>query len=209
MIDYGKPPLDLGQYHPDVGEMMFYLYLPINIPSQEPAIPERLEIYRKIIARAATDYLTIEGANDDAHAYITAKTMFVEPGSPGNRPGWHCDGFGSNGDINYIWSDMNPTEFAIGDHFKITDDDSLSMKQMEEQARDAVIKTYPSCTLLRLDEGVIHRVGESVVKGVRSFLKITFSEHQFRNKGNSINYLLDYNWNMKPRGLERNLDHAA
>lgn len=210
MIDYGNPPAKIGRFHPNTGEMMFYLYLPIAIPGwgSHCRLPERLEIYRKMIGAAIADYISLDDCLSKPFVYLTAKTLWVEPGSPGNRPGWHCDGFGSGGDINYIWSDMNPTEFAIGDHFKISTDDQVSMREMENQSRQATRVTFPNNTLLRLDEGVIHRVGPVAEAGVRSFVKITFSKHQFLGEGNSKNHLFDYDWHVVPRGKERNLDHT-
>jgi hypothetical protein len=134
------------------------------------------------------------------------KTMFVQPGQPGNREGWHADGFGSGGDINYIWCDKNPTEFAIGEFGEISTDDQISMQQMAENADRSFITTYPVNTLLRLDEAVVHRVSEFVEPGVRRFVKITISRHIFNNEGNSRNYALEYNWMMIPRDTSRNLD---
>jgi hypothetical protein len=82
------------------------------------------------------------------------------------------------------------------------------MLDMTEQAFDAEIITYPDNTLLRLNEGVIHRVNPIAKAGIRRFVKITFSEHQFKNEGNSHNYLFDYDWSLSPRGMDRNLDHG-
>jgi hypothetical protein len=147
----------------------------------------------------------------EAYIYVTAKTLFVTKQSPGNRPGWHADGFGSNGDLNYIWCDKNPTEFAVQDDFNISDDDKQSMVDMDQQSRSECIRTYPNQNLLRLDEGVIHRVGPVVEEGVRKFVKITISRHQFVNEGNSRNYLLPetLDWSRSSRSMERNLDHAG
>lgn len=209
MITYGSAPVACGEFSPVQPEMMFYLYLPIKLAGGSAVkIPERLWPFREIIAVAMSDY----GKNNylrSAYIYVTAKTMYVQPGQPGNREGWHADGFGSGGDINYIWCDKNPTEFAVQDFGEISTDDKLSMVQMAERVKPECIVTYPVNTLLRLDESVVHRVADHVEPGVRRFIKITFSRHVFNNEGNSHNYLLDYNWSMLPRSLARNLDSKS
>lgn len=208
MIEYGKEPIALGTHSPKQFEMMYYLYLPIKFPGIAGLrMPKRLHPFWEMVQKAQRDFI-LQDLGNNGFIYLTVKTMFVTPDSPGNREGWHCDGFGSKGDINYIWADKNPTEFAIGDHFDITNDDKQSMLDMTDQAFDAEIKTYPNNTLLRLDEGVIHRVSPIVETGIRRFVKITFSEHKFKSQGNSHNYDFNYNWDQTPRSLERNLDHA-
>lgn len=208
MIKYGEKPEIIGEFTPIQPEMMYYLYLPVKMPGIAGLrMPKRLYPFWDLVMAASRDFVMNDLGNHK-YIYLTAKTMFVTPESKGNREGWHCDGFGSNGDINYIWADKNPTEFAIGDHFDISTDDQQSMLDMTDQAFDAEIVTYPNNTLLRLDEGVIHRVSPKVESGIRRFIKITFSEHEFKSQGNSHNYDFNYNWQGNPRGLTRNLDHA-
>lgn len=208
MIEYGKAPVNLGIVELKPTECMYYLYLPIGIEEEDfwcyliARLPQNLHFMYPLL-EAIESYQT--AWSGFRYAYITAKTMFVGPGCPGNREGWHADGFGSNGDINYIWANMNPTEFAIQEFKDISTDDRLSMQQFAEQAKGPFV-TYPNCSLLRLDEGVIHRVNEHVEPGLRTFIKITFSNHKFNNFGNSYNYRLDYEWEMLPRTVERNLD---
>jgi hypothetical protein len=205
VIRYGNAPLELGNFSPDQPEMMFYLYLPLKLPMGRLHVPKRLKPYEGMLSRAMLDYASSKDLVE-AYVYITAKTMYVQPGQPGNREGWHADGFGSHGDINYIWCDKNPTEFAVQDFGEISTDDKLSMIQMAERVRPESIMTFPAFMLLRLDESVVHRVSEHVEPGVRRFIKITISRHRFNNEGNSHNYLLNYSWPMIPRQLERNLD---
>lgn len=210
MVDYGNAPIVIGGFDPIQPEMMFYLCLPIFFPSKNYSnlIPDRLRPYEPMIDAAWNDY---EGDHETKNhfMYITAKTLFVTKENAGNRPGWHVDGFGSNGDINYIWSDKNPTEFVIQSFFDISKDDGKSMEQMTAQAKAENIVTYPNNTLLRLDESIVHRVGPVVEEGVRRFVKITFSKHIFNNEGNSRNYLIDYDWPMMKRGEGRNLDSSS
>jgi len=201
---YGNAPVNLGQYNLDVGEMMFYLYLPIKFPQGGYVVPKRLKRFWVLIeAMESHDVVW------NKYVYLTVKTMFVDHGSPGNRPGWHVDGYGSNGDLNFIWTDRNPTEFAVQEFDSIPDDDLQSMVAMNDQIKPDKIKTFGCQNLLRLDESVVHRVSETVQPGVRTFVKITVSKHRFQNVGNSINYEMNYSWDTKPRNiLEKNIDHG-
>lgn len=204
-LDCGAAPEVVGEFYTEPEEAMFYLYMPIKMADQSQIeVPERLRRYGGLVDMARNSF----GDWSDRYVYLTAKTMFVTPDSPGNRPGWHIDGFGSGGDINFVWSDMNPTEFAVQDFSMVSTNDRQSMVDIGAQIDPLKIVKYPDHTLLRLDERVVHRVGEDVSSGFRSFVKITVSGHKFCNAGNSHNYLLDYSWVMSPRGIERNLDHG-
>lgn len=214
-IAYGRPPENLGEFNPATGEMMLYQYLPVKLRSMNliaAHMPPRLHPFFDMVWLACQDAKGVVGAREfyaDFHVYLTAKTLWVEPGSPGNRPGWHADGYGSFGDLNYIWSDMNPTEFAIMPFQDIPEDDFASMQAMEDQiALDPdCIWTPPNKQLLRLDEGVVHRVNPKPKAGYRSFVKISVSRHRFNLKGNSKNHLIDYSWAMHDRTELRNLDN--
>lgn len=206
MIAYGKAPEVLGVFNPSVREFMFYLYLPIKFPYMtELALPTRLEKFRPMIREAM---FHSRGCHEK-YIYLTAKTLPVEPGSPGNRPGWHADGFNSDGDLNFVWANMNPTQFAVQDFPEpIGQDDRQSMLDMAKQIDPSKIRTYPDKSLLKLDESVVHRVNPEVSRGFRTFVKITISHHRFLGAGNSHNHLLDYDWEIKSRSMERNLDHG-
>lgn len=204
LLKYGKAPKIMGAYDLDVGEQMLYLYLPIHLPGEDFKIPERAKIFRPLIGAAIADC----PVPWKKYFYLTCKTLWVQKGSPGNREGVHIDGWGSNGDLNYVWSDMNPTQFAVQKFKNISTDDKQSMIDMEAQLDESMIMTYPDRTLLRLNEEVVHRVNPNPEAGFRTFCKITVSDHQFRLKGNSHNHLLDYDWSLNDRGLDRNIDNG-
>lgn len=213
-IPYGNAPADLGEIALDPQEMLVYLYLPIMMPKAvEGAHNQGLRIPDQLRFLAPLINATIEDAArsldlEEHYVYLTAKTLWVEGNFSGNRPGWHADGYGSNGDLNYIWANMNPTEFAVQKFEGIPDDDFQSMVAMEEQIDPQQIKTYPDCHLLRLDESVVHRVNPDIKPGMRTFIKISISKHRFNLKMNSHNYLFDYKWQMHDRGDVRNLDSS-
>lgn len=193
--NYGNAPVEMGEVLLDPPELMFAQYLPIKMADLSSIrIPENLKVLSGLVDKCLT--------GDEAYVYLTVKHLFVPRGTVQNRPGWHSDGFGTD-DLNYIWCDSTPTEFCI-QHFDLSDDHLASMRQMEEQARDENIITYPANTLLKLDPSVIHRPAVSKTDGFRLFVKVTTSIHKYNLRGNAHNYLFDYQWPMHERGAERN-----
>lgn len=203
---YGQAPVNLGIKEVHVQEMMFYQYLPIKMPGQTtPIYEERLTVFNDIIGTICCDFIGSYGLNRymDSYVYFTAKYLYQMPGCSFNRPGYHSDGFMTD-DINYIWSDRSGTVFNTT-WFELTLDDSKSLKEMEEQALPSLDFQLPDGTLARLDQFVIHRVNNNLIEGMRTFLKVSFSKDKYNLEGNSHNYMIPYNWEMKPRKSERNI----
>ncbi len=195
---FSREPTILGQFEIDCSEMMFVQYMPIAMPSTDVRVPQNLLCFMPLIEAVIS---TIMQPND--YIYLTAKCMYIAEGCDPNRPGWHIDGFGTD-DKNYVWSDTMPTEFCSGQDFNLSDDHIVSMIQMEQQARNENIKTYPVGSLLEMDSTIVHRVSPYQQPGMRTFCKISVSRQQYNLKGNSHNYLFDYKWNMIERTAERN-----
>lgn len=198
-MEYGAAPENLGFIDIQNPEMMFVQYLPVMMPGSNLRVPANLNCFRDIIIAAIMDSGSVL---TDAYVYLTAKHLFVTPDNMGNRPGWHSDGFGTD-DLNYIWCDSAPTEFCV-QPFRITDDCAVSMKEMEDQAREENVVVYPVKTLLKLDQGVIHRVAANGTAGYRTFVKVSVSKDKYNLKGNAHNYLFDYEWEMHDRAETRN-----
>lgn len=204
-MKYGDLPVSLGIHEVNCDEMMFYQYLPIKMKGvPTPVVEARLMCFHDIIGACCCDFIGVFGLDKyvGSHVYLTAKHLFQAPGHSFNRPGYHSDGFMTD-DINYIWCDKNPTLFN-GSDFKLTRDHELSMVEMEQQARHYMRYQYSENELLRLNQYNIHRVAEVTEPGMRTFFKLSFSDEQYNLIGNSHNYLLDYNWEMKPREISRN-----
>ena len=202
-MKYGDAPKIMGQVDVPIVEMLTYLYLPIKMADKRlicaTHVPQRLApIWDALFAIPIHEYA-------DRYVYVTCKRLWNTKGGSVNRPGWHADGFGTD-DINYIWYDTCPTEFCIQD-FDLPSDDAASMLAMDEQARPENIVTYPAGQLIRLDSGVIHRVSPEPFEGMRTFLKISLSRHRFDLEGNSRNYLMKYDWTMRKRLADRNMEH--
>jgi hypothetical protein len=181
-------------------ELMFVQYMPIKFPYSSIKLPDNLKCLSPLISAIKGPFGN--AIPDDHFIYITAKHLFVTPGNPGNRPGWHTDGFGSD-DINYIWYDKLPTEFCV-QKFDVSEDHGQSMIDMEVQANSENIRTYEPNTVLRLDKNVVHRSPIIVEGTYRKFVKISISKDLYNLKGNAHNYLFDYSWPMIQRNEMRN-----
>lgn len=164
-------------------------------------LPDNLQGFARLVSVALDRESDLEGK----YVYLTAKTLWVTPSNPGNRPGWHSDGFGSN-DVNYVWYDGAPTEF-IADSFTLPENCADAMEQMAERANRLPIITYPDKHLLRLTPSVIHRVPADFAPGLRTFVKVSISPDRYNLLGNSINHLLGERWPLLPRRSERNHPH--
>lgn len=201
---YGAPPTDLGMIDLSPVEMMFWLYCPIKLAGQELlTAPANLGQFAPIVIAARRDC----GERwRDSYVYVTAKTLWATPENPGNRPGWHSDGFLTD-DLNYIWADANPTIFWEPDQrFRFDADHAASLPQMDALAEQDVAHhtTYPVKHLLRLDQTVIHKVDTGITPGLRTFVKVSVSRHRYALRGNSINHELAPDWNYQDRADQRN-----
>lgn len=198
---YGKPPVDCGFIECSTSEMCCWMYLPVKLPGDDLrlSIPQNAQQFEKIIWKALSNYLQEFGDDslNDKYVYLTAKTLFTTPGNPGNRPGWHSDGFMTD-DINYVWSNRNPTIFFEADDqsnlYSFAADHSYSLTQMDDlcERPGAKWRTYPDKTLLRLDETVLHKVDTDIEPGMRTFVKVSISKERYALEGNSINHELKY-----------------
>lgn len=203
---YNKEPKDLGFHKVDVKEYFSYTYLPIKLAgSCDIRLEKRLEIFNKIVGAACCDFVGSFGLDrfSESYVYLTAKHQYQKPGCGFNRPGWHSDGFGTD-DINYIWSNRQPTIFNNSDFSEMDSDDEFSMLDMDRLANSDNDYCYGNGSLIRMDQFTIHRTGD-YVEGNRAFMKLSISRDIYALEGNSINYDLDYEWEYKPRRKQRNI----
>lgn len=214
-IKYGAIPEPVALFASNFSEFMHYQYLPVAMPGVgEFRIPERLEFLEPMVKKAylheAQNYFNIDGGIEDRYVYLTARFGWASPENPLNRPGWHCDGFGTE-DTNYIWWAGAGTRFAFQDFDSISVDHEHSMEQFESQIDpECVFGNFPSRILYRLNPYVVHATPVVEPPGhMRSFVKISISRHRYNLMGNSHNYLFDYDWKMFPRDAVRNDPHYA
>jgi len=204
-MKYGELPISLGIHKVECSEMLFYQYLPIKLQGQaEPIIEERLKCFSSLIGTICCDFISKDGLNKyvNSYVYLTAKRLYAKPGCPINRPGYHSDGFMTD-DINYIWCDCFPTIFNTSP-YSLTMHHEYSLEQMERQSQIGNEVKYQPFELLRLNQYNIHKVADVDRLVVRTFVKVSFSNEKYNLAGNSHNYLLNYEWEMKQRNEERN-----
>lgn len=214
-MKYGDKPKSLGLLRLDVSEMLFYQDMLIKEPGQTPDTIEtkleaRLDPFKPLIGMACCDFIAGFGlrAFKDHRIYITAKHLYQPADMSINRPGWHTDGFGT-ADITYIWSNAIPTEFCSTE-FNITEDDKLSMIEMEDQAKVADVFTARVNEVIRLNRYNVHRPNTSGHATMRAFAKVIFSLDKFQLTGNSINPFMSYDgWEFQKRQNLRNVPQSS
>jgi len=207
---YGELPKELGIFQVEAKEMMFYQYLPIKMPNEtQPIYEQRLKCFDALVGAIFCDYIGEFGLDNyvNSYVYLTAKHLYQMPNCSFNRMGWHSDGFLTD-DINYVWCDKYPTIFNKT-YFSLQLDDLLSMEEMEKQAIRSNDVTYKENQLLRLNQFNIHKVAPITKGGMRTFLKVSISKDKYDLLGNSHNYLLNYDWQMKERKQERNIPQTS
>lgn len=205
-MKYGTLPKYLGTHEIQCDEMLFYQYLPIKMKTKTKLIvEERLKCFEELIGNICCDFIGEFGLDRfvNSYVYLTVKKMYQVNGCSFNRKGYHSDGFLTE-DVNYIWCDKNPTIFNHSS-FKLTLDDKVSMTEMQNQAKEENTKIYPENSLLRLNQYNIHKVSENKGLVLRTFVKVSFSSDKYDLVGNSKNYLIDYDWKMRGREVERNI----
>lgn len=218
-MSYGEPPEEIVSLDLDWHEYMHYLYLPVVMPGTPGVrLPDRLRFLREIVYEALRRENHVGAFTEDRYVYVTARHGYASPGNPLNRPGWHCDGFGTE-DVNYIWTDRFPTRFATGDFGVVSEDHVLSAKHFDALCGAAIgyggvfayhagtieINEAEPNTLYRLDPFVVHSTPIIPAPGgERSFLKISFSRDKYNLRGNSHNHLFGYEWHMWDRAEIRN-----
>lgn len=206
---YGELPKVIDVIPTLCNEMLFYQDMLIKQKrSTQFLIEPRLDNYNRIIQSAVNDFISIFGIEEylNTYVYLSAKNLFQPMREPYNRPGWHTDGFMSN-DITYIWCDSNPTIFNHS-KFTLTQDHVKSILEMEEQANPENNMSYLENTLIRINQYNVHKVADVEEARMRAFVKVSFSRDKFDLIGNTHNYELTYDWQMKPRNQNRNVPQS-
>lgn len=209
MKNFGARPRICGFFEISLPEVMYYLYLPVRMQYSDIKLPQNVECCRPLIERAIEMSMERKNAHQYRYIYLSARKGWATPDSPLNRPGWHCDGFGTN-DLNYVWWKGPGTRFAIQEFKDISSDHNLSLKQFEEQVVPENVITYQESSFLELTPDIVHATPIIEAPGcMRQYIKISLSDHKYNLHNNSHNYLFDYKWDMVDRELLRNDTYAA
>lgn len=205
---YGKLPVYLGLFNFTLPEVMYYLYLPIRMPTgHDIRIPPNLQCCRGLVD-ACLNYADGK-ALDYEYLYLSARKGWASPDNPLNRPGWHADGFGTT-DLNFVWWEGPGTRFAIQSFEGILPDHNRSLTQFDEQVRDEAVVTYPQHGLYAIDPSVVHATPIIKPPGcMRQYVKVSMSNHRYNLENNSHNYLFVYQWPLHSRETLRNDPHKA
>lgn len=205
-IIYGQLPVFVDHFDIDLPEVMYYLYLPVKMTAWDNDIrlPPALECCRSLVERALS-----HADRPFYYAYLSARKGWASPDNPLNRPGWHCDGFGTD-DLNYIWWTGPSTRFALQPFEGIVSDHNRSQAQFNEQVRPESVYSYFEKSLYAIDASVVHATPVIQPPGcMRQYVKVSLSNHQYNLENNSHNYLFDYAWPLHSRSEIRNDPHRA
>lgn len=202
-----KLPKHLGVFDVDLPEYMHFLYLPVRMGTSDVRLPPALEPVRELIDKASLYAAWNLGRWFD-YVYVSARRGWAYPGHSLNRPGWHCDGFGTE-DLNFLWWRGPGTRFAVQAFRGIPEDHHRSMVEVARQVDPSKVVTPQALRLYTIDRSHVHSVPEITAEGERQFLKISLSNTRYNLAGNSHNYLFDYAWPMAERQAVRNDPHAA
>lgn len=206
---YGQAPVRLDQFDVDLKEVMYYLYLPVFMFEAEPIdgsyvrLPDNVRCCYPLISAAV---LAVNDARlgPYKYCYLSARKGWATADNPLNRPGWHCDGFGTD-DMNYVWWKGPGTRFAVQDFGDISDNHKVSLFQFESRAPvDKNCYHPPEGFLYEINPFVVHATPIIETPCWRQYVKISFSNHRYNLENNSHNYLFDYDWPMHGREDTRN-----
>lgn len=207
----GEAPQAMGHFDFHLPEVMYYLYLPVVMrehPGGAIMLPPNIECCRPLIREAirSCEHLKYR------YVYLSARKGWATPDNPLNRPGWHCDGFGTN-DMNFVWWRGPGTRFISGS-WRVSADHLESLQEFEALARfeesGGRVYSPPEGTLYVIPPTVIHATPLIGAPGcMREYVKISLSNERYNLENNSHNYLFDYSWPLHSRELIRNDPHKA
>lgn len=210
-MKYPTEPINLGEFDVSLTEMMYYLYLPIKMAGHETIkLPDNVEQLKPLVNQVAKYCSEQLGRDyDKDYYYLSARKGWATPDNPLNRPGWHCDGFGTE-DANFAYWIGHGTRFSRQEFKEISDSHILSLKQFEDQVEWDEVYSPPEKTLYYLSPRCVHTTPAMPSRGaMRQFIKISVSTQRYNLEDNSHNYLFDYKWEMQPRAAMRNDPHRA
>lgn len=208
-MHYGSKPVLVGDFPISLSEVMYYLYLPVKLLDSDVRLPPNVEVCRPLIA-AALEYGVEDGRNVlGEYVYLSARKGWASPDNPLNRPGWHCDGFGTD-DLNFVWWSGPGTRFAVQKFHGIDESHISSLAQFEKQVDERKVIKCKARGLYAIDPYCVHATPIIQAPGcMRQYIKVSLSRHQYNLENNSRNYLFDYSWPLHSRDVIRNDPHKA
>lgn len=211
-IIYSGHPLAIDTLKLDAEEFQHVVYMPIKDKGKDRLwLPDSLA-WTAPAVYAALQHLSQGGRCPDLYdswyVYLSVKRSWVDAGTAGNREGWHIDGYGSDGDKNFIWCDAVPAEYMKGT-FNLPADHAGCLERLEylgDKMGTHFISGGSLVPNVLYDLGqTVHRCGIAEVSGMRTFLKVSVSRDKYDLKGNARNpQLPSTHWPLKDRQGTRN-----
>jgi len=184
-------PESLGVFEMSMDELCFYQYFKCkNKGTSRVVLEKRMRPCVAMINECLKDF-DDRNPKDSAfgkNVYVTLKHLYQFDRTQYNRRGYHCDGFGTN-DMNYIWSNTQPTIFNRY-QITMTDCHDQSLVDMRKNLPAEKEYSFHNKSLIMLRPNVPHRVNECGTEGVRTFFKLSITDHEYDLYGNSINHKL-------------------
>lgn len=215
MAFVGEAPVGCGHFDTRLTEVMYYLYLPVFMRKEathyrDIRLPENVCGLQSMVDRAMRE--AEKRGRHYQYVYLSARKGWATPDNPLNRPGWHCDGFGTD-DLNFVWWSGPGTRFAVGDFGNISVDHIESLKQFEATIYLDEHGPFPKLNVFSPPQGNLYMLTPRVVHAtpligapgcMREYIKVSLSDDRYNLENNSHNYLFDYNWPLHPREVIRN-----
>jgi hypothetical protein len=202
------PPLNLGGFEIDLPEVMYFLYLPVMMygDRKDIRLPPPVKVCRRMVS-TAIEFCRGTG-RFYRYAYLSARKGWATPDNPLNRPGWHCDGFGTE-DMNFVWWTGPGTRFAV-QQFQVEKNHLTSLDQFEQQIDHQSVITPEARRLYAISPSVVHATPIIAAPGcMRQYIKVSLSNERYNLEDNSKNWMFDYDWPTHPRSIIRNDPHRA
>jgi hypothetical protein len=148
------------------------------------------------------------------HAYITIDQSYVKAGTMQRKPGTHVDGFQGARihpktiiNHSYVVSNGTPTLY-YPQSFNFTAVDERihdCFLEMDAQANNESAFKTNHYQIYLMNAYTVHRAVTAETNCFRTFLRISYDTKEFDRLGNTVNYMLDYNWKMVPREVQSSL----
>lgn len=219
-FSYCCPPVDTGPVTLELTSMdnVRTLRCPIKISgSREVVLPSELAALRPLIrhvceleAHAAPEMF------ENFWCHVSFERTEVTPGLTQRVPGWHVDGFQGvrvprhRIEHSYLWSDGQPTQYCLQPFYLSHLDPGRHnvFAEMQAQAREVnAVAGFPEHVYL-VDPYLVHRSPTLVQGGWRSFARVTFTQTELEDPGNTRNESLGASQDYPARIDARDRLHA-
>ena len=195
---YPAPPIEVGRFDLDPAVLAGLRVLRCPIKKADESIvhlPTELGPVAEVVRHIVETELFINPRFKDFHAHVSFECTDVAAGTTQRVPGWHVDGFQGVRvrahviEHSYLWSTRRGTEYCLQPFFidHLDPHRHNVFPEIERQAKpENVYETFPG-SLYLIDPYVVHRSPRVEAAGLRSFLRVTFTETELEDPVNTRN----------------------